>query len=211
MPPARLIVPIASVEHDAVYLDLSHRGVEEMAQAVARLLAPADLHLLRPQLRPAHRALVASLDALPWGRPEVVVNEAMAILKRETYPGRTIDPNDDQGDVPWCSMLVRLVPVPHVGSRAARCWFVHLHRLRSQDIAVSSLVESVAAYGVATFERRAGRQHEVERWWTTAGLMTEPDERAGLGLLAVVRAASLYDEPLLVGVPPVPHLRSVIP
>jgi hypothetical protein len=177
----------------AVHFDLSAARVDEMARSLKVLLESQEARLLDPKLRPEHQAVVDQLDALDWGEVTLAVEQALAILKNETYPGRAIDPADDHGDVAWCEMLVRLREVPVLGSRVARRWFAHLYRLRTQDIAVSTLTEAVAAYAVAAFEYLRGRAHEVERWSLTAGLMTDFDERVGRGAVAFVRAARLLE------------------
>ncbi len=182
----------------AVLFDFTRERVYEMARSVAPLLDPQERQLLDPELRPEHRVVVDQIEALPWGDPSSSVEHAFAILKGATVPGGPIDPNDDHGDVPWCRMLVRLIDVPTVGTRAARQWFVHLWRLRTEDVLVSSVVEAVAAYAVAVFEHRRGRAHEAERWSMTAGFQTDFEPRAALGVVAFVRAARLL-EPVLRG------------
>jgi hypothetical protein len=71
-----------------------------------------------------------------------------------------------------------------------------LFRLRTEDIAVSTLVEAVAAYAVAAFEHLRARHHEVERWSMTAAMQTDFEPGVGLGAIAYVRAARLL-EPVL--------------
>jgi hypothetical protein len=175
----------------AVTFDLSRERINEMARALVPLLDTQEARLLAPRLRREHQVVVDQIDALKWDDPARAVEQAIELLKKATSPDGLIDPADDHGDVAWGMMLARLGDAPVAGSRAARQWFVHLHRLRSEDVPVSTLVEAVAAYAVAVLEYRRHRHHEVERWWMTAGLMTDFDERAGRGSVAFIRAARL--------------------
>lgn len=180
----------------AVRFDFSPERVDKMARALEVLLDAQEARLLVPELRPEHQAVVDQLDALNWADPAVAVEQALALLKDATRPDGAIDPNDDHGDVPWALMLVRLTDLPVAGSRAARQWFAHLYRLRTQDVPVSTICESTAAYAVAAFEYRRCRQHEVERWSMTAGLQTEFDAGVGRGAVAFIRAARLLERVL---------------
>jgi hypothetical protein len=178
-------------------LRVTAEGIDHAVRALAPLVRAEDRHLLEPRLRHAHEGLVGELRDLHWAHPEVAVEHALEVLLRETVPNGAIDPGDDEADVPWCLVLVRLVEVPHLGAHAARRWFGHLYRMQFEDgLHVSALVEATAAYAVAAFEMLLGRHHEAARWMRTAEVVCEHDERPMIGLITYLRAARLL-EPLL--------------
>jgi hypothetical protein len=177
----------------AVTFDLSRERINEMARALVPLLDTQEARLLAPRLRREHQVVVDQIDALKWDDPARAVEQAIELLKKATSPDGLIDPADDHGDVAWCRMLTRLGDAPVAGSRAARQWFTHLFRLRTEDIVVSTMTEAVAAYAVAAFEYRRRRHHEVERWSLTAAIQTDFDEPGTRGAVAYVRAARLLE------------------
>jgi len=149
-------------------------------------LGPDEQRLLRPRLRERHVGLMAQLDQLPWlDDPTKSADVAVEVL------AASIDPADEEGDVPWTTSALKLVESPRLGTRFARAWFVRLLRARSEDVPVSPTVEAVASYTVAAFEVLLGREHEVWIWMQTAACVTEFEGRPGLCLATHVRAARL--------------------
>jgi len=50
---------------------------------------------------------------------------------------------------------------------------------------------AMSAYAIAFFEDGMGREHEVRRWLMTGAIEADIDNRVGLGLATVIRAAKL--------------------
>jgi hypothetical protein len=137
--------------------------------------------------------IVERIARLPWNGDDVErsVREAFAALVDGTIPGGPIDPSLDESDVPWCAMLSRLVHVPVLGSKRARQWFALLQRLRWADVPVSTIPEGVAAYAVALMEHLRGRESEAGYWMRLGAIQNAEDDRVGMGVAVVVRAARL--------------------
>jgi hypothetical protein len=161
---------------------------------VRDLLGEDRTTLLNIDPRPEHAVLIAELQRAIDGpeKLEERVRHAEEILRHACVPGGIIDPQDDQGDLPWCLVLKHLRDEPIPGSALARRWFTHLVRLRHEDHAVSATLEGMAAYGVAWAEMLAGRMVRSERWMQIAANATDHDDRSGLSLVVVVRAALLF-------------------
>lgn len=157
--------------------NMSTAEIDRALRQVVQVVSADVLRVAEPDLRDDHVELLERARHLRW---DVGV---------ELLVG-TIDPADDEGDVPLCLFLMQ-TPMPREGSRAARSWFVTLERARWNDEPVSVVVQAVAAYTVAFFEDELHREHEVERWIRTAATMTEDDERVGLGMVVYVRSARL--------------------
>jgi hypothetical protein len=164
------------------------------AEEAVRELVDADVaRLLRPALRHEHAPIVEQIDRLPWGAEptDFMTGKALTILKVATMPGGLADPKEDDADIAWAIAINRTVRVPSVGSRMGRAWFVHGMRLLGADAEVSAVFMSVAAYATAWCEAARGNRNEVARWITIAGIESEVDDRPGVGLAVVVRAARL--------------------
>lgn len=114
-----------------------------------------------------------------------------AILFNATVPGGHNDPSSEQSDVAWCAAIVKMLHAPVVGSKLAREWFAALERFRSDDAVVASVPQGISSYAVALMEFHRGRPSECGYWMRTAAVMTEDDERAGLALVVLLRAARL--------------------
>ena len=162
-------------------------------EAVRELLVPEVAGLLRPALPREHRAVLDALDRLPWHvEPiESVAMKALTILKEASIPGGIADPKEDDADVAWTMTLNRMASVPSVGSRMGRAWYRHGVHSLLRDVEVSTVVQSVAAYTIASFEDALGNQREVGRWMMIAAVESEIDDRPGVGLAVVLRAARL--------------------
>ena len=102
-----------------------------------------------------------------------------------------VDPSDDDSDIVWAMTLNKMANAPTIGSKMARAWYVHGMRLLWNDAEVSTVFQATAAYAVARFEDALHNRNEVARWMMTAAVETEADERRGIGLAVVVRAARL--------------------
>jgi len=197
--------PVPVVPPMTTDLDDEHVGVtprpwqmtsEQVAsaeEAVRGLVGPDVARLLRPVLRIEHAPLVEALNRLAWDLEpmDVVADRAMHILLAATVPGGVLDPVDDEIDVPWAGALGRMVGAPLQGTKIARQWFAHLERSLWEGVLVSPVVQATAAYCVAYFEDAVGHDYSRWRWVTTAGIVTDLDERHGLGVTVVVRAAKL--------------------
>lgn len=172
---------------------MSPEQIANAKDAVRALVAADVARLFEPTLRPEHVRVVEAIERLPWGaKPlDVVAVAAEKILKRAERPGGTIAPAEDEADVPWAMFLLKLTGCPTVGSRAARRWFANLERSLQYDISVSPVVMGVSAYTVARFEDALGHEFEVWWWLQMAVNQTEHDERHGLALAVVLRAATL--------------------
>jgi hypothetical protein len=172
---------------------LTHEHLDQAERDVRHLLGPGVEKLLRPSIRPEHAPIVKRIQRLPWDEHpvELVVREAFSILVDLTVPGGEADPAQDDSDVPWCSMLHRMLRVPVLGSKRARQWFALMQRLRWCDVPVSTISEGVSAYAVALMEHLRGRESEAHYWMRVAAVQNEDDERVGLGVAVVLRAARL--------------------
>lgn len=172
---------------------LTREHLDEAERDVLPLLAPGVAALLQPVVRPEHALIVERIERLRWDEQPVerAVREAFSVLVDVTVPGGPIDPGADASDVPWCSMLRRMVGVPVLASKRARQWFGLLQRLRWNDVPVSSISEGVACYAVALFEHLRGRESEARYWMRVGAIQNEDDDRAGIGVAVVIRAARL--------------------
>jgi hypothetical protein len=172
---------------------MTREHLDAVERDVGHLLGPGVGDLLRPRLRPEHAAIVERIERLPWDKEpvDIAVREAFAILVDATVPGGPMDPADDQSDIPWCAMLSRMVSVPVLGSKRARQWYALQQRFRWCDVPVSSISEGVAAYAVALFEHLRRRESEAHYWMRLGAIQNEHDERTGLGVAVVIRAARL--------------------
>jgi hypothetical protein len=171
--------------------DFSPELLNEIEISLVSILAREERHLLHPVLRERHVALVFHLDQLPWHEdPGKSAEVAVDIL------AASIDPADDEGDVAWVMVALKLLESPRIGSRFGRSWFVRLLRARAEDLAVSPCVEAIASYLIAAYEMLLRREHEVWIWVQTAASMTDFEERPGLSLAMHVRAARLV-QPVL--------------
>lgn len=169
---------------------------EEIAsadEAVRSLLSVDVARLLRPILRHEHAPVVEAVGQLHWDEDpvDVLATKALTVLKGAAMPGGPVDLKDDDADVVWVVALNRIASAPAVASRLARAWYVHGMRLLWDDAEVSTVAQAMAAYAVARFEDALHNRHEVARWMMIAAIETEADERTGLGLAVVVRAARL--------------------
>jgi hypothetical protein len=167
--------------------------IADAEEAVTTLLVPEVARLLRPALPREHRAVLDALDRLSWDvEPiESVAMKALTILKAASIPGGIADPKEDDADVAWTMTLNRMTSVPSVGSKMGRAWYRHGQRLLWADAGVSTVFLGMAAYTVASFEDVLRSDHAVARWLMTAGVETDVDDRPGVGLAVVVRAARL--------------------
>jgi hypothetical protein len=172
---------------------MSPAEIASAEQAVRGLVGADVARLLRPVLRVEHAAVMDVIGRLPWGTDpvEVVASAAVAMLAHATRPGGPVDPADDDSDVPWARTLIRVVGAPVIGAKSARRWFAHLERSLWEDMPVSSVAQAVAAYAVARFEDAMGRDHDAWWWMQMGAAQAEADERVGLGVAVVVRAAHL--------------------
>lgn len=161
--------------------------------AVCPLLDATVARLLRPALRGEQLVVVSALERLAWGALpcETLSAQALDILKGAALPGGSLDPKDDDADMPWILAINRAASAPSAASKMARSWYVHGMRLLWDGAQVSTVVQAMAAYGVAVSEDILGREHEVARWMMIAGIETELDDRAGVGLAVALRAARL--------------------
>lgn len=150
--------------------------------------------LLDVGLRPEHQAVVDEVERLLADDQRGLddrVAEALGILKTVTVPGGVIDPDDHQGDVPWCRLVTSIKDDHLLRSRTARRWFTHLEKLTWSDHHVSPVMLAVAAYAVAKAERELGHAHE-RWWWAQLGAaQVEGEQPVTLGLVAVARARLL--------------------
>ncbi len=149
--------------------------------------------LLNVDPRPEQADLIAELQRTIDGSKnlEERVRHAEKILRHACVPGGIIDPQDDHGDLPWCLVLKHLAGEPSLGAAVARRWFRHLVRLQHEDHVVSVVLEAVSAYAVAWLELLSGRMAQHERWMMIAANATDHEDRSGLSLVVVVRAALL--------------------
>jgi hypothetical protein len=173
---------------------LSREQADAAAEDLQRLLGPDATALLDIEPRPEHQHIIASVEQVLDGPGELpgLVEHAEATLRSACISGGALHPLDDRADVPWCFLLRHLGDEPQLGSAVARRWVRQLIRLQQDDQPVSPVMEGVAAYGVAKFERQLVRPWEYERWMEMAANATdhEPD-RPGLSLVVVVRAVRL--------------------
>jgi hypothetical protein len=165
-------------------------GAEE---AVRELVGREIAELARPALRPGHALVVEMIERLPWTvePTHVVAGRVLTILTVATMPGGPLDPAHDDADLPWAITLMKLVGTPSVGSTIARAWYRHGLHLLLSDVEVSTVVQSVAAYTIASFEDALGNHHEVGRWLKIAAVEGEIDDRPGVSLAVALRAARL--------------------
>lgn len=172
---------------------MSSEQIDDAEIAVLGLLGPDVASLLRPVLRREHAMIVETIERLPWafGPADVVAADARSILVGATKSGGPVDPKDDDADIVWTMTLNRVASAPAIGSKLARAWYVHGLRTLWRDAEVSTIFQAMAAYFVAASEDALNHPHEVARWMKTAAVETEADDRVGLGLAVVLRAARL--------------------
>ncbi len=172
---------------------LTREHLDEAERDMLPLLSPDVAAILRPVLRPEHARIVERINGLAWDDEPVdhAVREAFSILVDATVPSGLVDPAADAADVPWCAMLRRMIAVPVLGSKKARQWFAIMQRFRWNDVLVSPISEGVASYAVALMEHLRGRESEARYWMRVGAIQNEDDDRAGLGVAVVIRAARL--------------------
>jgi hypothetical protein len=69
--------------------------------------------------------------------------------------------------------------------------FAILQRARWNDVAVCPISEGVAAYAVALAEHLRGRLTEADYWTRIDAIQNEDDDRVGMGVAVVIRAARM--------------------
>jgi hypothetical protein len=171
---------------------MSTSEIASAEEAIRSLVGLDVAHLLRPVLSHEHAPLVDLVHQLPWDDEpaEAVADHALHALRGATMPGGLLDPAHDDADVPWVRMLL-MVQGSGIASRSARRWFAHLERLLWEGAVVSTIPMAVAAYAVARFEDDL--EHPTETWWwmQMAASQGELDDRQGIGLVVLIRAAHL--------------------
>ena len=146
-----------------------------------QFVRPEHVHLLAPTLRAEHQAVLARLVG-------VAVEDAADAMLAVMVTGGVLDPLVDDADVPWCHLLVQAIDEPDVGFTIANKWFGRLHRLQHDDVRVSTVVESTAAYAAAAYAHLSGKLGEHEWWMRTASVVAEHD---GLEVVTYLRARRL--------------------
>jgi hypothetical protein len=172
---------------------MSSKQIADAENAVRGLFGADVVRLLRPVLRREHAMIVETIERLPWAiEPmDIVGHDAVEILVGATKLGGPIDPKDDDADIVWAVTLNKVASAPAIGSKMARAWYLHGMRLLWDDAEVSTVFQAMASYFVAASEDALNHPHEVARWIKTAAVETEVDDRVGLGLAVVLRAARL--------------------
>ena len=165
-----------------------------------RLLSPAAATALSPVVTTAAVPLFTLLnETFPPGRQDLaqdVLDHLVVRLLDETRPGGALDPRQLGSDIPWATLIARLLDVRPVQARQTSvAWVRHLDHLAlmEDDLVGHAVVAAVAAYSVAAAEEALGRLVQARRWSREADALVE-QEPAGVSLAAYVRACSLLGQ-----------------
>lgn len=169
-------------------VDLSAEALDIVAPRLRELYPDFD-HMIDVAPRADHVPLMQVIeDMFQHFDTATAGGRATRLLLKATRPSGTIDPNDHRGDVPWASMLVKLVDNPSLGAAVSCRWFRHLRSVGHEGLDCSSSTVSVAAYCAGFFEMSLGNE---ANWWLIAASTPAEPEGARLGLVSLFRAARL--------------------